>query len=299
MYLSDLIEPNFIHIDKRFNSVDEILKFVSVSFASKYPAASEEIYRLLLEREKVGPTSICDGVIIPHARVKDVDDIFIEIFRLNSESEIHYGDNDSVLRYVFAIITSCNLPVEYLKVFKAITELVRSHLQKLDTARTNDEVFNRIKNLEITVEEHLVARDISSSAIAIPSDYPISDAIDLMKQKQVEHLAVIDEYGMFKGVIDFVDLLKSSFPSYVFTFENLSFISEFEPLREFLSHETTGTVAQYVTKEPFNEIVEDESYVDVVYEFVKRRLRYMYVTKDGKLVGVITVRDLISKLFRA
>jgi len=299
MNLSDLIDPTSVRLDKKFGSVDEILKYVAKRFSQKTAVAEDVIFEQLQHREQLGGTCISDGVIVPHTRIDGVDDIVITIIRIHPETNIVCTGNDLRIKYVFAILSSKKLAAEYLKVLKGIVELLKGYLPALDAAVTADDFFAVIEKGRISVEEHPVAADLVSAATTVRPGDSVATAVDTMRKLGVEELAVVDGDGMFLGMVDFIGFLKSAFPSYVFTFDDLSFLSEFEPLREFLSQETRGVVQHVMTRNPDYEIDADVSYVEVVFKFVKSHQKYMYVTRDGKLLGKIMQGDLITKLLRS
>jgi len=221
------------------------------------------------------------------------------VIRLHPTAEVYCSGNNQKVRLVFAILSSKKLADEYLKVLRAIIDLLKNHRPYLEEAVSADEFFGIIDHAAISVEQHPVAADLASTALTVSPGALLSLAVDIMKKNQVEELAVVDADGTFLGMLDFIDLLKAAFPSYVFKFNDLSFLSEFEPLHEFLSHEAKGVVRDHLTKNPEYEIDADVSYVEVVYKFVRSHQKYVYVIRDGKLLGIITVSDLITKLLRS
>jgi PTS system nitrogen regulatory IIA component len=299
MNLSDLLDPQSIHLDRKFHTIEEVLQFAAKRFATHLSCSGKEVLEGLLHREQLGDNCICDGVLIPHTRIEGIEDICIEVLRLDSSSTVTCKERKTPVRYAFVIVSSKKMANQYLRVLKAITELTKNHLDSLDKAVTPEEFLGLIEKTGITIEEPLVARDIASPAISISFGESINRAVDIMKKNRVEHLAVIDNSGNYVGTVDFVDLLKSAFPDYVFNFPDLSFLNEFEPLREFLIHEAKGLVKDYVIRNPEYELEADESYVNVVYRFVRTHQKYCYITSNGHLLGIITVSDLISKLLRA
>jgi PTS system nitrogen regulatory IIA component len=299
MNLNDLINPEYIHLDKEVDTLEEILKYCASLFAERIHLPSKEIYKHLQYRERLGGTCIGEGVIIPHSRIDQIDDILIEIVRVHPSSSIPCGDSNLPLRLVFAVISSSKVATEYIKVLKAITALICSRMKELLAASTELEFIEVIKLAAIPVDRYPVASDLASPALMVKVTDSISRAVDIMKQNKVEYLAVTDPDGTFVGVVDFLDLLKTSFPRYVFSFEDLSFLSEFEPLKEFLTQETKGTVKDFISNNAVYTIDANVSYVEVVYRFVKHRQAYVYVIENHKLCGIITADDLISKLLRS
>lgn len=299
MHLSDLIDPKSVKLDKQFGSVDDILMYVAKRFSQKTTIAQEVIFEQLKHREELGGTCISDGVIVPHTRIDGVDDIVIDIIRIHPDTNIRCTGNNLRIKYVFAILSSKKLAAEYLKVLKGIVELIKNLLPVLDTASGAEEFFGIIERAAISIESYPVASDMVSPAVAVHPGDSLAVAVDIMRKQHVEELAVIDETGMFLGMVDVLDFLQSAFPEYVFKFDDLSFLSEFEPLREFLSHEARGVVGEFMVRKPGYEIDAEVSYVEVVFKFVKSRQKYVYVTRNGKLLGIITPDDIIGKLLRS
>jgi PTS system nitrogen regulatory IIA component len=76
MRLVDILAPELVVPELRGTEKNEILREFAEAFAAVYPQLrTEEIVRVLQEREQGGTTAIGDGIAIPHGRLPGLDRI--------------------------------------------------------------------------------------------------------------------------------------------------------------------------------------------------------------------------------
>ena len=116
------------------------------------------------------------------------------------------------------------------------------------------------------------AKDIMSSpVITVRAETTVDEALGLMLQKNVSGLPVVDDENHVVGIISQFDLLK--------------------PLYDQLQL-TSTSVTRYMSSK-VHTVNEDDFLIDVAQVFITYPIRRVPVVKDGKLVGVISRRDIV------
>ncbi len=100
-------------------------------------------------------------------------------------------------------------------------------------------------------------------------DTPITEVADIVERYRISGLPVLDRQQNLLGVI-----------------------SEYDLLQSIVSVKMNGTVGDLMSKDVIS-VDEDTSLLELVDLFISTRVRRVPVTSDGKLVGVISRRDLV------
>jgi len=108
-------------------------------------ASSEELLRILLEREKLESTGIGEGVAIPHGRLKKLKTFFVAFGR--SLKGVDFDSIDGKPSHVFFLVMAPeNSAVNNLKLLGRIVTLLKdaSFKRRLMEARSQKELFESI-----------------------------------------------------------------------------------------------------------------------------------------------------------
>jgi PTS system nitrogen regulatory IIA component len=107
--------------------------------------SSEELLRILLEREKLESTGIGEGVAIPHGRLKKLKTFFVAFGR--SLKGVDFDSIDGKPSHVFFLVMAPeNSAVNNLKLLGRIVTLLKdaSFKRRLMEARSQKELFESI-----------------------------------------------------------------------------------------------------------------------------------------------------------
>jgi len=108
-------------------------------------ASSEELLRILLEREKLESTGIGEGVAIPHGRLKKLKTFFVAFGR--SLQGVDFDSIDGKPSHVFFLVMAPeNSAVNNLKLLGRIVTLLKdaSFKRRLMEAHSQKELFESI-----------------------------------------------------------------------------------------------------------------------------------------------------------
>lgn len=135
---------------------------------------------------------------------------------------------------------------------------------------------------------------MSRDPVTIDPEAPLGTAMDVMRRKRIRHLPVVDDAGRLLGIITDRDLRQATFAPALA--EHLSLGAQrrlrgigqaLEDLR--VKHAMTWVV---VTTDP------EATIARAAVVMFERRIGSLPVVEDGKLVGILTERDLLLALAR-
>jgi CBS domain-containing protein len=117
---------------------------------------------------------------------------------------------------------------------------------------------------------------MTKNIITVTKDTPIYDAMELFVKYDISGMPVVDEDMNLIGVLSEKDLM------------NLVDVPE---------DEQDKTVSDLMTQ-PALYFEEDESLLDICHFLKKNVFRRVPITSKGKLVGIISIRDIIEFILR-
>ncbi|MHC4460153.1 MAG: CBS domain-containing protein [Planctomycetota bacterium] len=123
----------------------------------------------------------------------------------------------------------------------------------------------------------LKAKDImTENVVSVKKDTPIYEALDLLSEYNITGIPVVRDDMILVGVL-----------------------SEKDILRLFYAHEDEeeGTVNDFMTQ-PAVHFDEEESLLDICDCLMNNYFRRVPVTSGGKLVGIISRKDIIDYILR-
>jgi CBS domain-containing protein len=144
------------------------------------------------------------------------------------------------------------------------------------------------------------ARNLASPRETIPADAPAADAARILARHDVRAVLVIDATGGFAGVLSDSELLRGLLPSYVEEHDALArVLDEFasEALYRRLEGKSVADLMP-VDRETEPVVDADDNLIEVASTMVHARASLVGVVDDGRLIGGISIDDLISHLLK-
>lgn len=111
----------------------------------------------------------------------------------------------------------------------------------------------------------------------LPADTNIMRAIYLLGERDLSGMPVVDSDNRLVGILTERDCVKTALQSGYFD-------------------EATGSVAEFMTPAPITTVTPDDSLIDVAELFANSPFRRCPVIEDGRLVGLISRRDVMKAL---
>lgn len=103
-----------------------------------------DVYRGLIEREKLGSTAVGDGVAIPHCRLEGCDTITGSLFVLENPIDFLAHD-DQFVSVMFVLLVPASETTEHLATLGMLAERfqIEGYRKDLIGAKDNAELYNR------------------------------------------------------------------------------------------------------------------------------------------------------------
>ncbi len=141
MLLTDVLTPARVEVDAPIAAKKRLLEYVAHACA---PADLEnEFFEALLEREKLGSTSLGHGVALPHARVPQIEKPVAVFIRL--KDPIPYDSHDDApVDLIFGLFVPENEHTTHLHLLSEVATLLNqaSARDAIRQARSADDIWN-------------------------------------------------------------------------------------------------------------------------------------------------------------
>ena len=124
MNLVELITPKTVFLNVAASSRKQALEVLSKRAATETDLKPRVLFDILVERERLGPTSIGKGVAIPHIKITELQKIHTLFFRLKEPVDFHALDEQPV-DLLFVILAPNNSDAQHLKLLAQISRLLR------------------------------------------------------------------------------------------------------------------------------------------------------------------------------
>ncbi|MDC9700755.1 MAG: PTS sugar transporter subunit IIA [Alphaproteobacteria bacterium] len=125
MDLNDFLSTEAILVDIKETSKKQILQKMTEHAAKLTSLDEQDILKTLLQREKLGSTSIGQGVAIPHAKLSGLTSLTALFARLYTPVDFEAKDGQLV-DIVCVLLTPENRGAEHLKALTLIAKLLRN-----------------------------------------------------------------------------------------------------------------------------------------------------------------------------
>lgn len=299
MNFSSLLDTDLTFIDMPFHSTEQIIEFAAAQFSDKTEIPSEKIQNILMKREKESCTYMGNGLFLPHGRIEEFNDVLIAFIKPQHPLEITHNNKTESIKYVFVILTCPNEAQLYLKTLRSISLIVKQHSECIDAAENADDLIDNIRDLNIELSEYLKAKDFIEKSPAIHLDETLEKALNIMQEHSIDFIPVINKDNAVIGFLELSDIVKASFPEYVFRFSSFSFLNDFEPIKNFWENENKIVINEFVRSDSNMIINEHMSYVELMFRIVKNHYRNMMVIDDNNTYsGLISPHEIINKILR-
>lgn len=159
MNLEDIIKPDSVLCNTHARSKKHCLEILSELLArSSAGISSEDIFENLVERERLGCTSLNQGVAFPHCRVKGLHSNIAALIKLSEAVEFDSPDGESV-DLIFGLIVPDEIEKSDQANVCSIAELLghSDFHAKLRGASSSKELFDALVGNEPAARDLKVA----------------------------------------------------------------------------------------------------------------------------------------------
>ncbi|MAK60330.1 MAG: transcriptional regulator [Ponticaulis sp.] len=122
--LSDLLDGGAILPALTCTSPKQVFSRLASSLSEKTRVSERDILSAILERERLGSTAVGHGVVLPHARLADIDKPIGAFARLVSPIDFDAVD-DQPCDLVFMLLASAGDGADHLRALARIARVMR------------------------------------------------------------------------------------------------------------------------------------------------------------------------------
>lgn len=124
MNLGSLLKPEAVKIVGCITSKKRLMHDLSEIAAGCYGISAEDAVDALQDRESIGPTGVGDGVALPHARIKSLDEVIGVFMRMERPLAFDSVDRQPV-DLVFALFAPEDSGVGHLRALALVARVLR------------------------------------------------------------------------------------------------------------------------------------------------------------------------------
>ncbi len=299
MKLVHLLHPKRIFLGLQADTLAQAIRMLVPMVAYEQPEVNQKrLAEQVLERERLVSTMVGRGFALPHARAEEVAELVVGVGVFPKGLRDVTPDSEAV-KVIFLLLEPKRVSKLYLKTLGVLARLARMPgvLDKLTTPVTPEEFMRTIEETGLVVTERLCAGDIARYMEPVRLGMTLKQVADLFFRNDILTLPVLDEKDRVIGAIRCSDLLHAAMPEYTKMIGGLRFLSEFEPFDRFLHEEDRMSVDSVMSRE-FVMVEEDASIVEVTSLLLHHKENALVVTKDGNYTGMVSLRDIITKVMR-
>lgn len=299
MKLVHLLHPKRVVLGLDAEALSQaIRKLVPLVVYERPEANQERLVEQVLERERLVSTMVGRGFALPHARSEEVSELVVGVGVFPKGLRDVTPDGEAV-KVIFLLLEPKRVSKLYLKTLGVLARLARMPgiLEKLIAPATPEEFMATIDQTGLVVTERLCAGDIARQMEPVRLGMTLKQVADLFFRNDILTLPILDEEDKVMGVVRCSDLLHAAMPEYTRMIGGLRFLSEFEPFDRFL-HEEDRMPVDSVMSRDYVQVEEDASIVEVTSLLLHHKENALVVTKEGNYVGMVSLRDIITKVMR-
>ena len=144
------LDDSHISINDNCRSKKSILEKLSQLLSKPSGININEIFTELYEREKLGSTSVGNGVALPHARIKGVEHPFVSIIILDNPIDFDNIDNLDV-DIIVCLIVPTEETENHLTLLACLSKILDkiSNRKKLRSARNSEEILHCLESTDL------------------------------------------------------------------------------------------------------------------------------------------------------
>jgi CBS domain-containing protein len=133
--------------------------------------------------------------------------------------------------------------------------------------------------------------------ITVKPEDSLKTVANVMFKHRISGVIVVDDENHVVGMISNRDIIRAALPDYQSLISNLAMSYDSESFENILRTEENVRVGDLMDKN-VETVTEDTSVVETAALMLFKDLRRAPIIKNDKLVGVITISDIVSKIIR-
>lgn len=147
------------------------------------------------------------------------------------------------------------------------------------------------------------AKDImTTKVITLKKEMGVKEAAEVLLNNGIGGAPVIDEEGKVIGMVSESDLImedvKLHFPTFVHLLSGIIYLESLKSFEEKLK-KAVGVKVEDVMSKKVITVSEETSLEDIATLMIEKKISRVPVVKEGKLVGLVSKRDIVKTIARS
>lgn len=276
----------------------DIIRALVYQIASNHGIADPKaLTEAVVQREQANSTVMPNGIAVPHARFAGIKRPYVAI----ATSREGFLFDGQVVHLVLLALIPTDKPTLYLKILRSLATALREDdaTLRLATMTTAADVMRFFQTGGLRLPSYICAADIMTPPpVTLYDNASLKDAIDLFTKNDYDEVPVIDKENELVGVVSASALIHVCLPDYLLWMDDLSPIQSFEPFTEVLRKEHSTWLSE-IMSDDYAYVHIASPAIEVAAKFARQNTSHCYVLRDSLLVGVISLRTFLHKIFRA
>lgn len=303
MHLSNHLTPDLILTDISPVSKAELIALMSACITKALAATTAgltkaKIEEAVLDREAIASTGVGGGFAFPHARMVDLDGLCVCLAILKSPLEFDAVDKQPISIACMVLAPEKN-PTLALKVMSQVIRLfsLNQHIKnQVLQASDSTEVYNFIRHSGANLDIPITARDIMQKPfLEIKPTMSLKKVTHIMAEKNLNAIAVVDDYDCILGEISCHRLLQLGLPDFFTQLKSVAFISDFDPFEKYFYEESISAAGDVMDRN-FCALPPDATLLEIVFALTVKNFPKVYVVHDGRLIGLIDQNTVLHQI---
>ncbi len=293
-----LAESNIVCNIKAKNS-HELIEKLSERLCKTTPGLNKKnIVKAVIARENIVPTVIAPGLAVPHARMADVDRMLVAL--ATSRDGIDFNSPGMPLvKVAVLILTPKDDPGLHLQVLSALAKDFQDPEKTERVAGLEDAaaVLDYFTSGALKLPSFVRARDLMTrKPVTLQESDTLHKVIETFALEKAKTIPVLDNEGDLRGIVSLEDILKFSLPEHLLWMNDLSSIYRFQPFADMLKSDEETKLADFMNEDMISVDI-DIPAVQLAKLFIMHKVEQILVIDEGKLAGVVNIKDFVLKLF--
>lgn len=147
--IADLIDPARIDLNCRITSKKRLMEHIAAMLSRRTEIDEQSVFRVLVERERLGSTGVGQGVALPHGRMADIDNAILALATLDEPLDYQSPDDQDV-RIVVGLLVPENANDAHLQILAHLAQILNQAGLRDALLQANDrnEIFSALREAE-------------------------------------------------------------------------------------------------------------------------------------------------------
>ena len=260
---------------------------------------AKRAFEAVMAREALGSTVLVPGLVVPHARLPEIEGQVIAMATSRPGISLEEGGAEKA-NVLLLILTGTAEAGGYLQVLAGVAHAFseKERVEQVARLQTPENVWEFFDKGAAVLPEFVTAADMMrTQVVTLHHTDTLAMAIDAFCRHDLTEIPVLDHDDDLVGIVAEEEILKRCLPEYILWLADLRPILQFEPFNEVLKDEHVIRLAEIMSNR-YVTVEETTPAVQVARELMRQGARKVLVTRGKKLIGIITLSHFLARVFR-